>query len=87
MPHEPRQITFLGRDGRFKHYGIGTHGPTRGPSWSPPCAPSAGWGTGFTIAHDAGPPASGWSTGGRTRTRSTRASTPRLWTTPARWSH
>ena len=48
MPHEPRQITFLGREGHCKHYGIG----------EPPAAlraavraverPSA---PGFTIAH------------------------------------
>src|SRR5215218_5969031 len=31
MPHEPRHITFLGREGRFKHYGIGTHAPDPRP--------------------------------------------------------
>ena len=31
MAHEPRQITFLGRDGQTKHYGIATHGPLPSP--------------------------------------------------------
>jgi hypothetical protein len=54
MPHEPRHITFLGREGRFKHYGIGTHAVEPRDalvravrSLVPPGE------TGFTIAHDA----------------------------------
>jgi hypothetical protein len=53
MPYEPRQITFLGREGQTKHYGIATHGPAPGDtlveavrSLAEPGAP------GFTIAHE-----------------------------------
>jgi hypothetical protein len=54
MPHEPRHISFLGRTGQTKHYGIGTHAPEPRPALveavralAQPAAP------GFTIAHDA----------------------------------
>jgi hypothetical protein len=54
MAHETRQITFLGREGRTKHYGIATHGPLPSAALAEavralaePDVP------GFTIAHDA----------------------------------
>ena len=54
MPHQPRHISFLGRTGQTKHYGIGTHAPEPRPALveaaralAHPDAP------GFTIAHDA----------------------------------
>ena len=78
MPHEPRHITFLGREGRFKHYGIGTHAPDPRPALVAAVRALVPAGeTGFTIAHDAGPPASASSTGGRTRTSSTAPRTRR----------
>src|SRR3954471_19036339 len=54
MPYEPRHLTYLGRDGRFKHYGIGTHAPDPRPELvsSVRALVPAGE-TGFTIAHDA----------------------------------
>src|SRR3954452_14253189 len=54
MPHEPRQITFLGRDGRFKHYGIATHAaePRAALAAAVKALVPAGE-VGFTIAHDA----------------------------------
>jgi hypothetical protein len=54
MAHETRQITFLGREGRTKHYGIATRGPLPSAALAEavrglaePDVP------GFTIAHDA----------------------------------
>ena len=32
MSYEPRQISFLGREGRFKHYGIAVNGPAPRPA-------------------------------------------------------
>ena len=54
MPHEPRQISFLGRSGRTKHYGIGTHGPEPRPALVEAVrALAQADAPGFTIAHDA----------------------------------
>ena len=58
MPYEPRRISFLGRNGRLKHYGIAVAGDAPRPSSRrPPAAsPSEAVPTGaygFTIAHDA----------------------------------
>jgi hypothetical protein len=54
MPHEPRTITFFGREGRFKHYGIGTHAPDARPELVAALKARVPEGeTGFTIAHDA----------------------------------
>ena len=54
MPHEPRQITYLGREGRFKHYGIGTHAPDPRPELVAAVRTLVPEGEiGFTIAHDA----------------------------------
>ena len=54
MPHEPRQLSFLGREGRFKHYGIGTHAPEPRPALVKAVATRVPAGeVGFTIAHDA----------------------------------
>ena len=48
MPHEPRQITFLGREGPTKHYGIGRPSSTLAEA----TAALAERGVpGFTIAH------------------------------------
>jgi hypothetical protein len=54
MAHEPRQITFLGREGQTKHYGIAADGPLPSAALAEavralaePDVP------GFTIAHDA----------------------------------
>ena len=53
MPHEPRQITFLGREGRTKHYGIATHGPAPGDTLVAAVRALAEPGAaGFTIAHE-----------------------------------
>ena len=53
MPHEPRTITYLGREGRFKHYGIGTHAPDPRPALVEAVRARVPAGkTGFTIAHD-----------------------------------
>ena len=54
MPHEPRTITYLGREGRFKHYGIGTFAPDPRPALVDAVRRLVPAGeTGFTIAHDA----------------------------------
>jgi hypothetical protein len=54
MPHEPRHISFLGREGRFKHYGIGTHAPEPRRALVEAVAARVPAGeVGFTIAHDA----------------------------------
>ena len=58
MPYEPRSISFLGRDGRVKHYGIGTHDRVPRPALSEPTREAAHGGipedaAGFTIVHDA----------------------------------
>ncbi len=54
MPHEPRHLTYLGREGRFKHYGIGTHAPDPRPELVSSLRALVPAGeTGFTIAHDA----------------------------------
>jgi hypothetical protein len=54
MAHEPRQITFLGREGRTKHYGIATHGPLPSAALAEAVRALAEPGVpGFTIAHDA----------------------------------
>jgi hypothetical protein len=34
VPYEPRSISFLGREGRVKHYGIGTHDRVPRPALS-----------------------------------------------------
>jgi hypothetical protein len=54
MSYSPRHISFLGRSGVTKHYGIATHGPSVNPVFAAavrelaePDVP------GFTIAHDA----------------------------------
>jgi hypothetical protein len=58
MTYEPRRVSFLGRDGRLKHYGIAVEGDEPRPELAaatrraaeqvvPPGA------YGFTIAHDA----------------------------------
>ena len=53
MAHEPRQITFLGRDGQTKHYGIATHGPLPSPELAEATRELAEAGApGFTIAHE-----------------------------------
>jgi hypothetical protein len=54
MAYEPRHISFLGREGRFKHYGIGTHEPDARPALVEATAARVPAGeVGFTIAHDA----------------------------------
>ena len=54
MTYEPRHISFLGRDGRFKHYGIGTHAPDPRPALVAAVVARVPAGeVGFTIAHDA----------------------------------
>ena len=54
MAHEPRQISFLGRTGETKHYGIATRGPTPDPVFAAAVRALAEPGVpGFTIAHDA----------------------------------
>jgi hypothetical protein len=53
MAHEPRQITFLGREGRTKHYGIATHGPLPSAALAEAVRALAEPGVpGFTIAHE-----------------------------------
>ena len=53
MAHEPRQITFLGREGQTKHYGIATHGPLPSPELAEATRALAEPGAaGFTIAHE-----------------------------------
>lgn len=57
MPHEPRQIAYLGRAGRVKHYGIALEGDPRRDlavatrRKARESIPDAAYG--FTIAHDA----------------------------------
>jgi hypothetical protein len=58
MEYRPRSISFLDREGRVKHYGIGTHAPEpRAPlvaalkDRARECIPEGA--PGFTIAHDA----------------------------------
>ena len=54
MAHEPRQISFLGREGQTKHYGIATRGPLPDPALAEALRELAEPGVpGFTIAHDA----------------------------------
>ena len=54
MAHEPRQISFLGREGVTKHYGIATRGPAPDPALAAAVRALAEPGVpGFTIAHDA----------------------------------
>jgi hypothetical protein len=54
MPHEPRHLSFLGREGRFKHYGIGTRAPAPRAELATALRERVPAGeTGFTIAHDA----------------------------------
>jgi hypothetical protein len=54
MPYSPRQISFLGRSGPTKHYGIATHGPSPNPVFAAAVRALAEPGIpGFTIAHDA----------------------------------
>jgi hypothetical protein len=54
MPHEPREISFLGCSGMTKHYGIATRGPSPDPALAAAVRALAEPGVpGFTIAHDA----------------------------------
>jgi hypothetical protein len=54
MAHEPRHISFLGRSGETKHYGIATRGPSPDPALAAAVRAVAEPGVpGFTIAHDA----------------------------------
>ena len=54
MAHEPRHISFLGREGVTKHYGIATRGPAPDPALAAAVRALAEPGVpGFTIAHDA----------------------------------
>ena len=58
MPHEPRSIRFLERDGRLKHYGIALHDRAPRPALVAATRRAAldvvpGDALGFTIAHDA----------------------------------
>lgn len=48
MPHEPRPIAFLGRDGHTKHYGIGDPDPAHVAAVRARAHRDA---PGFTIAH------------------------------------
>ena len=48
MAHEPRQITFLGREGPTKHYGINEPSPTLIEATRALAEPGV---PGFTIAH------------------------------------
>jgi hypothetical protein len=57
MSYAPRHISFLERDGRLKHYGIGLHGEPR-PALAEATRRAAAelvpeGAVGFTIAHDA----------------------------------
>ena len=58
MPYEPRRISFLGRNGRLKHYGIAVAGDAPRPELAAAtrrvaeqAVPTGAYG--FTIAHDA----------------------------------
>ena len=73
MAHEPRQITFLGREGPTKHYGIGNPAPTLIEATRALAEPGV---PGFTIAHQGARRRWRSSTGGPRRTRSTGARTP-----------
>ena len=58
MAYEPRSISFLGREGRLKHYGIGTHDRLPRQALAEATRDTAhevvpGDAIGFTIAHDA----------------------------------
>lgn len=48
MPHEPRNISFLGREGHTKHYGIGDPDPAHVAAVRACAHPHE---PGFTIAH------------------------------------
>jgi hypothetical protein len=51
--HQPRQISFLGREGQTKHYGIATRGPLPSPELAEATRARAEPGVpGFTIAHE-----------------------------------
>jgi hypothetical protein len=53
MAHEPRQISFLGREGHTKHYGIATRGPLPHAALAEATRALAEAGApGFTIAHE-----------------------------------
>jgi hypothetical protein len=56
MPHEPRSISFLERDGRVKHYSIAAHDRRARPALAGAlravAAEPIGDSYGFTIAHD-----------------------------------
>lgn len=58
VPYKPRWISFLGREARVKHYGIGTHDRLPRPALSEATRDAAhevipADAVGFTIAHDA----------------------------------
>jgi hypothetical protein len=58
VQYRPRSISFLGRDGRLKHYGIGTHDRLPRPALAAATRTAAHEvvpddAIGFTIAHDA----------------------------------
>jgi hypothetical protein len=54
MAYSPRHISFLGRSGVTKHYGIATHRPEVNPVFAAAVRELAEPGIpGFTIAHDA----------------------------------
>ena len=58
MPHAPRRIAFLGRDGAVKHYGIALGGELPRPALAEATRRLAATAlpagaSGFTIAHDA----------------------------------
>jgi hypothetical protein len=54
MSYAPRHISFLGREGRFKHYGIAVARPEPRPALAAAVRRRVPEGaTGFTIAHDA----------------------------------
>lgn len=48
MPHHPRTIAFLGREGQTKHYGIGDPDPAHAKAARARARPGV---PGFTIAH------------------------------------
>src|SRR6201986_2544949 len=53
MAHEPRQIAFLGRDERMKHYGIALEGDPRRELAKATRRQAPTGVYGFTVAHDA----------------------------------
>ena len=76
MPHEPRQITFLGREGREPSTtGSRPTVPRRATRWSPPWSSPSPARPGSRSRTRARPRRWRSSTGGRTRTRSTCART------------